>query len=210
MDTVIYKCPSCGADVEIKNIDNCTCDFCGAKINLSDSDKKKFKKKKKSRKPVNKKKVFKVIFPLLVLLVLGVLIFTHTICLFHSFSEATVLKPQTCHYCDKTIGDPKPLSEIKFPQNGLAALLPVPKSNIGEIDNDSSTYIEIYVGEMSLDDFNKYVDGCSDKGFNVDYTRYNSSSFGYEYYHAEDINGNSLELRYYENLGIMEIRVYAP
>lgn len=59
MDTVIYKCPSCGADVEIKNIDNCTCDFCGAKINLSDSDKKKFKKKKNHENLLIRKRYLK-------------------------------------------------------------------------------------------------------------------------------------------------------
>lgn len=33
-----------------------------------------------------------------------------------------------------------------------------------------------------------------------------------QYYHAEDTNGNSLDLRDYENLEILEIRlrVYAP
>ena len=210
MDKKTYKCQKCGADVEIKNVENCVCDFCGAKMNLSETDLKKFKKKKKTRKPVNKKNLIKVIFLIIILLVFALLVFTHTICLSHSFSEVTVLKPQTCRYCDKTIGEAKPLSEIEFPKYGLATLLPTPESTMGEIKQDSSTYIEIYIGEMSLIDFNKYINECSDCGFNIDYSRYDSSAFGYEYYHADDINGNSFESRYYEDLGIMELRVYAP
>ena len=81
---------------------------------------------------------------------------------------------------------------------------------MGDIDSDTSTYVEIYVGEMSLDDFNDYIDGCSNNGFNIDYQRYDSSVFGYEYYHAKDVDGNSINLKYYEEKCIMEIRLYAP
>lgn len=44
MDRKTYKCQKCGADVEIKNIENRVCDFCGAKINLSETDFKKVQK----------------------------------------------------------------------------------------------------------------------------------------------------------------------
>lgn len=67
------------------------------------------------------------------------------------------------------------------------------------ICENSSGYIEIYIGEFSLDDFNIYTDECFDSGLNIDYSRYYSSSFGYELYQADDINGNFLEVKYYED-----------
>lgn len=213
-----FHCKMCGGQIIVKDDDTTAeCEYCGTKQVVPTEGCEFFdgSKEYKEAVAITKKKIVRKKLIIIGSIILGiiaviVLLFaTHIICV-HSYSDATVLEPQTCRYCDKTIGERKPLKEIVFPQSGLSTLLPTPKSNIGEIDNNSSTYIEIYIGELTLDDFNEYVDGCSDNGFNIDYRRYNSSSFGYEYYHAEDINGNSLDLRYYENLGILEIRVYAP
>ncbi len=213
-----FHCKMCGGQITVKDDETTAeCEYCGTK-QVVPSEGCEFidgSKEYKEAVAITKKKIVRkklIVIGAIVLgivAIVGLLFATHIIC-FHSYSDATVLEPQTCYYCDKTIGERKPLKEIVFPQKGLSALLPVPKSNMGEIDNDSSTYLEIYVGELSLNDFNEYVDRCSDNGFNIDYRRYDSSSFGYEYYHGEDVNGNSLDLRYYENLGILEIRVYAP
>jgi hypothetical protein len=163
-----------------------------------------------NNKKWKRKKIIIAILAVASIIVLyAILRLTHVIC-FHSYSDATALEPPTCYYCDKTIGEPKPLTEITFPREGLAALLPTPKSNMGDIDRDSATYIDIYIGDMSLNDFNDYVNECSSMGFNVDYQRNNRNSFGYEYYDAEDIIGNFLTLKYYEDVKIMEIRMYAP
>lgn len=213
-----FHCKMCGGQITVMDDETTAeCEYCGTKqvvpsegCEFVDGSKEYKEAVAITKKKIVRKKVLVAgAIVLGIVAVIGLLFATHVIC-FHKYSEATVLEPQTCRYCDKTIGEPKSLTEIVYPNKGLATLLPTPKSDIGFIDNDSTTYIEIYIGEMSMNDFNAYVDECSDMGFNIDYRRYDSSAFGYEYYHAEDTNGNSLDLRYYENLEILEIRVYAP
>lgn len=200
MKLEVLKCPSCGADIENQNTENCICDFCGAKISLSDSDKKKFKKNKKTRKPMTKKKIIKVVSPILILLVFGVLVFTHTICIFHSFSEATIANPQTCYHCGKTKGEPKEMVEINFPTKGIGAVLPIPKSTVGELHWDNTDTFRVDIGNISKEDFEVYISKCANIGFDVDYQK------GDDYYYAHNSKGNYLTLRYTEG-AVMEIQV---
>lgn len=66
------------------------------------------KQKDPSKKGSKGRKIFLIC--LCALLVLGgtaaALIFTHVICLFHEFSDATCSAPKTCIYCEKTEGAP--------------------------------------------------------------------------------------------------------
>ena len=151
----------------------------------------------------NKKFLIASISAVSVVILFAVLIFTHVICLWHDYSDATIIEPQTCRYCDKTKGEPKPLSEIEFPTKGLAALLPTPKSNMGEIDWDNSDSVYIYIGNTTESDFKDYIKECSDKGFDIDYQK------GDDYYYADDINGNRLSLHYKEN-NVMSIQILSP
>lgn len=98
---------------------------------------------------------------------------------------------------------PEKMNEFEFPTNGIAALLPVPKSNIGRVTVDKSDAFTVRVGNTSKEDYDEYVKLCESVGFNVDYNRYNES------YSAENSDGFELEVRY---LGFnrIEISIKAP
>lgn len=49
--------------------------------------------------------------------------------------------------------------------NWSSKLLPKPSSDIGEISNDYDWSFSVYISNMTLEDFNDYVDKCIDKGF---------------------------------------------
>ena len=213
-----FHCRICGGQITVKGTETTAeCEYCGTKQVVPSKECEFINGSKEYNKTIaiTEKKIVRKKLIVIGAIVIGiiavaiVLFATHIIC-FHRYSDATVLEPQTCDYCDKTIGEPSPLTEIVFPEKGLAALLPTPKSNVGHIEQDSSTYVVIYIGEMSIDDFNEYVDECSNVGFDIDYQRGDSSSFGHEYYWADDAAGNYLTLSFYENLGILEIRVRTP
>lgn len=84
-------------------------------------------------------------------------------------------------------------SEFKWPDSEIAKLLPVPKSNIGKIEHESSSSFHIYVGKTTKEDFNTYVDSCKEKGFTSDYSSSDDS------YSADNTDGYHLSLDYYED-----------
>lgn len=91
---------------------------------------------------------------------------------------------------DITLEAPEKMVQIEWPKNGLGSKLPKPKSNLGNISfNNSETFI-VHIGEMTIDDYNDYVEECEDKGFTVDYSKYN------KYYSAKHKDGYELTLRY--------------
>lgn len=93
------------------------------------------------------------------------------------------------------------MGTLNWPKSEIAALLPVPKSSVGEVFSESSDWCFIYVGKMSQDDFNAYIDECAEKGFVVDYER------GDKFYYADDENGNHISLTYDgDNVMTVEIR----
>lgn len=96
---------------------------------------------------------------------------------------------------------PEEMGTLNWPKSEIASLLPIPKSSVGKVSSDSSDGCFIYVGKMSADDFNNYVDECVEKGFVVDYER------GDKFYYADDKNGNHISLIYQGNNVItIEIR----
>lgn len=96
---------------------------------------------------------------------------------------------------------PIEMGALNWPKSEIAGLLPLPKSTIGKISTDTESGCCIYVGEMSIGDFNAYVDECSDYGFSVDYER------GDKFYNAKDEKENELSLSYQgNNVMVIQIR----
>ncbi len=93
--------------------------------------------------------------------------------------------------------------EFTWPDSDIAKLLPVPESNYGYIDMDSSEYLIVYVAQTTEENYNEYVSLCKGVGFTVDY----SASSGY--YVADNENGYHLTLEY-EDGNVMYIGVEAP
>lgn len=67
----------------------------------------------------------------------------------------------------------------------LSAMLPEPKSNVGEIISNSEDHLSIYIHKISEDDYKAYLDECESLGFTVEsdqsehsYTAFNEA--GYE------------------------------
>lgn len=69
-----------------------------------------------------------------------------------------------------------------WPEDGLAAQIPFPYSQSGEVLNDLDDCFQAYVNDSSEADYNAYVDACKNAGFVVD-AKENAS--GYEAY-SED------------------------
>lgn len=94
-------------------------------------------------------------------------------------------------YITVDIDKPKTNSDLRWPTQGAASMLPDPKKAKGSISADSNKAFQAYVGEMSREEYDAYVDQCMNKGFTVDYQRGADGNFN-----AEDSKGNKLYLRY--------------
>ena len=105
-----------------------------------------------------------------------------------------------------TVESPMKMSEIAWPTTGLGALVPAPASTKGAIKDDSATHFEAFVGGMTKEAFDTYVESCSAAGFNVDYKRTNSDY--YNTYRAENAEGDKVELTY-KGGNIVEVDVQA-
>lgn len=68
-----------------------------------------------------------------------------------------------------TVNAPIQMTEISWPSSGPAKLIPKPASSVGKISSDYDWAFSVYLGDMTIDDFNAYVDKCIDKGFEKDY-----------------------------------------
>lgn len=93
------------------------------------------------------------------------------------------------------IGDMK---EIEWPTNGLGAMLPKPKSTLGNISWNNSEQFIVHLGKTSKDDFNEYVKTCESLGYINDYSKSDKSyraknSSGYEL-HVSYLGANVIEI----------------
>ena len=95
---------------------------------------------------------------------------------------------------------PMEMVDFKWPNSEIVKLLPVPKSNKGQIEWESDDGFTIYVGETTIEDYKTYIEECSDNGFIVDYEK------GDNYYYADNVDGYHLSLKY-EGNNIMFIRI---
>lgn len=57
---------------------------------------------------------------------------------------------------------------LVWPDDGLADMIPIPKSKVGETIKDDETGFLVYVANTPIDDFESYIALCVDKGFNID------------------------------------------
>lgn len=101
-----------------------------------------------------------------------------------------------------TVNVPRTNEDLVWPTMGLATLLPLPDADKGSISIDSYMQFVAYVGNMSLDDYNAYVDKCIEIGFIVDYSK------GKKVFSAHNSDGTSLRLEY-EGFNTMSISMYA-
>ena len=95
--------------------------------------------------------------------------------------------------------------EITWPTSAIAQLLPVPEDlSNGVISSDREDYLSVYLGKLSKDDYQSYVEQCKEKGFTVDY----SSSD--DYYFANNSEGYRLSVDYDADRRMMDVSVSTP
>lgn len=111
------------------------------------------------------------------------------------------------HYSDDKLGielkTPMDFTEISWPTSKVGNLLPQPKSKKGNFSYEKETGFRVYISNTSKSDYEKYVKACSEKGFTVNYQKYDKS------YIAENSDGYKLSLCY-EGNKIMSIEIKEP
>ncbi|MGN1114444.1 MAG: DUF6591 domain-containing protein [Oscillospiraceae bacterium] len=95
---------------------------------------------------------------------------------------------------------PMKFSEIQWPTSTVGSLIPEPKSLTGKFSYEHDDSFFVYIGNTTPEDYNEYVNECSDWGFNIKYDK------GNDYYYADDIDGNHIALKYQGN-NIMSIEI---
>lgn len=101
-------------------------------------------------------------------------------------------------------GEKEEVHQLNWPDSGLAAMLPEPGTDKGEVSMDSADYLSVDLEQRSEEDFNKYVEACKEKGFTVDYSSSSSS------YYADNEEGYHLSLFYAESRDEISIQLSAP
>lgn len=94
-------------------------------------------------------------------------------------------------------------AEFQWPDTDIAKLMPVPKSNIGNIDWSKDYGFVIYVAETSLDDYASYVQECESLGFTLECRK------GNDYFYANNADGYHVALNYQEG-NVMFVRIDEP
>lgn len=98
---------------------------------------------------------------------------------------------------------PMDLADITWPTSMAGKQLPAPKSTIGKFSYEYEDNFFVYIGNTSKADYTEYVNACSQKGFNVDYSK------GDNYYYADNTNGWHISLKY-EGNNVMSIDIDSP
>lgn len=98
---------------------------------------------------------------------------------------------------------PKKYSEFEWLNSQFAKLLPVPKSNVGEIIKDDENGYEVYVAETTIEEFDNYVSACKENGFDIEVAD------SERYFSAKDSEGYKLFVEYVGNK-VVFIRVEEP
>lgn len=101
-----------------------------------------------------------------------------------------------------SLNAPEKMETISWPQSGLAALLPAPKSTVGKINWDRDSGFCANIGNITKAEYSTYVDACSEAGFTVDYEK------GDDYYRAYNDAGYYLSLNY-SGGNVMRIEIEA-
>lgn len=103
---------------------------------------------------------------------------------------------------DISLQAPEKMSAIEWPEYGLAALLPKPDSDIGNISWDDSENFAIDVGNTPIEKYKEYVKACEDKGFTINHSKSD------DYYSAENKEGYKLTVEYM-GMNVMNIYIQA-
>lgn len=98
---------------------------------------------------------------------------------------------------------PMAMETLQWPTSEIGKLLPVPDSTVGKIIRESSDGFYIYVGNISKDNYNAYVNACAEKGFSVDYKKDDT------YYRADNEDGYHVSLMY-EGSNVMSVEIEKP
>ena len=91
--------------------------------------------------------------------------------------------------CDSS-SPSKTVGTFTWPSSGLATELPKPKTNKGEISNNSDTYFYATLQEITHSDYDDYIQSCKDAG----YTDF--SGEGTDYFKAKAPSGAGLSLSF--------------
>lgn len=98
---------------------------------------------------------------------------------------------------------PMEMTTITWPTSVAGKQLPTPKSTTGNFSYEYDDNFFVYVGDTTKSDFAEYINACSEKGFNVDYSK------GDDYYYADNSEGWHVDIRYVGN-NVMSINIDAP
>lgn len=100
-----------------------------------------------------------------------------------------------------TVDAPMELTNIVWPSSGPATLIPKPSFSVGKISSDYSWTFSVFLSEMTIEDFNDYVDKCIDTGFKKDYRseHYFSANKGTDIkLSVEYVGFNTIEIHIYD------------
>lgn len=173
------KCKKCGAE-----FDGNFCPYCGEKqVEETANENEVLEKnidvqpKSKAKKPIYKKWWFWVIAVLLLFGIIG------------SFGE------------DSSDNDS---SEFNWSNMTLGSMLPTPESTLGKNLINTEDYLSIDILDVSLEEYQEYVNGCREKGFTVEVSEYDT------YFDAKNADGYEIMLYYFESDEEMSIDLNAP
>ena len=93
--------------------------------------------------------------------------------------------------------------DFRWPDSDIASLLPVPKSNLGDLQWDSAEGFQLDVAQTTFDDFCDYISQCKEMGFTENHIGYD------DYYYAYNADGYYLGLKFLGN-DVMYIRIDDP
>lgn len=98
---------------------------------------------------------------------------------------------------------PVKMSDIEWSDLNVNKIIPTPKSKTGIIEQDDEDGLKAYIGKTSIDDYNKYVNDCIKRGFNVGSDKSEKS------FTAKNSDEYSLTVEY-EGNSIIYIDLYVP
>lgn len=89
-----------------------------------------------------------------------------------------------------SLNKPYDLEDIEWPDKGISTKIPKISSTKGIISLDSSDEFNAIIGNVSYDDYKKYVKSCDENGFNIDYKNEKTN------YYAKNSDGDELIVEY--------------
>lgn len=98
---------------------------------------------------------------------------------------------------------PLKMEKIQWPTSNIVSKLPIPKSQVGEINYEHDTSFAVYIGDTTKSDYDEYVNSCINNGFNIDYSKNEKTYWG------DDAEGYHVSIEYKGN-NTMYISINAP